>query len=125
MDKAVFGLIVIGLLSGCSSAPRQVNATVPLVPVVVQPVGQVVEQKYYALLNDSLTTKLPHSDYSIQVGPYFLSSLGKQCRSLNIHDNDGNKQQRVVCLESGVDNANSSSWYLVPNIVQSSSSMEL
>jgi|TARA_Y100000588_G_scaffold251832_1_gene266319 hypothetical protein len=125
MEKAVFGLLVVSLLSGCSSAPRQVNATVPLVPGTIKPVGQPVEQKYHEPLSDPLTTTLIHAEYSIQVGPYFLSSLGKECRSLDLRDNVGNKQLRVVCLEQVPDNASPSSWFLVPNIVQSTSSMEL
>lgn len=112
-------------LTACSSAPRQVTASVPLVLTAAKPIGQKLPAKYSAELENSENAQLNHPDYSIQLGPFYTSSLGRDCRDLTIHDQAGDKSLRVVCAEKQPSSDQSRDWYLIPNIVQHASSIKL
>lgn len=112
-------------LTACSSAPRQVQASLPLVAATIQPLGQKLPAKYRSQLEQADSTQLDNSDYSIQLGARYTSSLGQDCRDLTIYDQAGDKSQRVACAEKKQYPEQIRAWYLVPNIVQHASSIKL
>lgn len=117
-------LSILGL-TACSSAPRQVQASLPLVEASVQPLGQKLPAKYRAQLEQAASTRLDNSDYSIQLGTQYTSSLGQDCRDLTIFEASGDKTLRVACAEKKQYPEQVRAWYLIPNIVQHSSSIKL
>lgn len=124
--KRFFPILSIGLmLAGCSNAPRQVEASIPLVSSQELKVGTLIPSKYSDLLDSSNTTYLPNDDYQVVVDKPFTSSLGYECRPLQITDSAGNIQKRIACASEEQTQNLSRDWYLIPNIVHSPISIEL
>lgn len=114
------------LLGGCSNKPREVEASVELVNNAMKPVGIKLPEQYQQTLDTPSSTTLPHGDYYIELGPNYSSSLGNQCRQLFIHKKDQQTEQRVACANSEQQQEEQvNAWYLVPNIVQSATSIQL
>lgn len=126
MNKKLAVLLLgLGALSGCSSQPRQVEATIPLVDASNAAVGTKLPTQFRNQLEDSQLKALRHKEYTIHVGAFYTSSLGQDCRGLTIYTLEGEKNQRVACTEPKQYPEQVRAWYLVPNIVQSATSIQL
>lgn len=121
-------LICLGVftLTGCSSPPRQVKASVPLVQNQVSAIGDKIPTQYRSQLENSVTQAISHPKYQIEVGSFYTSSLGQECRALLIAPSESDEQvSRVACTEPKQYPDQIRVWYLIPNIVQSSSIIQL
>lgn len=125
MKLSFFVVLLVLFTSGCARNVRIVKAEVPLVEEVVAPVGEKVPAIHIDSLESDSATQLYHSDYKIKLGMAYLSALGRECRVLSISQNDETKVQRVACAYSKLYEKQTRAWYLVPNIVQSTSSIQL
>lgn len=112
-------------LVGCSSQPRQVSASLPLVQSQPSPIGDKIPTQYRKELEKVTATQIFHPKYKVVVGPFYLSSLGQDCRELSVTLPDGQQILRVACAESKQYPEQVRAWYLVPNIIQTSSSIQL
>lgn len=113
-------------LTGCSNSPRQVKASVPLVQSQVLTIGDKIPTQYRSQLENSRTEAIFHPRYQIEVGPFYTSSLGQECRTLLITPLDKGEQiSRVACTEPKQYPEQVRVWSLIPNIVQSSSIIQL
>ncbi|USD41325.1 hypothetical protein J4N42_00910 [Vibrio sp. SCSIO 43135] len=123
-NKWLLGLCAL-ILAGCSSQPRHVEASLPLVAASIESVGTKVPASYRQDLEDMYKTELIHDKYHISLGPFYISSLGNECRELTIEEPEQGKTTRVVCAEKKQYEDQIRAWYLVPDIIQSSSSIQL
>lgn len=120
-----FSMLVSGFLVGCSSQPRQVEASLPLVKQQIIPIGKKLPAKYRQQLEDHSTKWLIHKDYDIEMGAFYTSSLGNDCRKLNVRTIEKVTVQRIACAEKSQYEGQVRAWYLVPDIVQSATSIQL
>ncbi|PMH45939.1 hypothetical protein BCU68_09085 [Vibrio sp. 10N.286.49.B3] len=141
MQPRFYMTLVFAFLVGCSSQPRQVEASLPLVQPSTQPLGIQVPQQYSQDLEDGRKVDLIHPEYRIQMGPLYTSSLGHTCReltfakvnavSMTAHGSEQGPSIRVACTNQQLTTIPASdellerAWFLVPNIIQSSSSVQL
>ncbi len=119
-----FPLIILFLI-GCSSKPREVKANIDLVEKQTNVLGKKMPAKYRSELESSSETKLTHSDYDIEMGPFFISALGQDCRSLSIVDKSQQVYVRVVCAEKRQYKEQVRVWLVMPDVVQTSEGLEL
>ncbi|UUM30038.1 hypothetical protein [Vibrio japonicus] len=117
------GLVVS--LTACSSSPRHVEAQVPLVKEQFESIGSKLSAKYRAQLENAQQRVLFHQEYQVELGGFYISSLGQDCRNLIIQNIDGVKSQRVACAEPKQYPEQIRTWYLIPNIIQSASPIQL
>lgn len=117
--------ITIFLVNGCSNGPRQVKAELALVNAPTSIVGAKVPTEFRLILEDKQTKKTKHKDYEIQLGDLYTSSLGQECRGLTVFTLGGEKSSRVVCTEPRQYPNQIRAWYLMPNIVHSTTSIKL
>ncbi len=117
------------MIVGCSSQPRHVSATLPLVQHKSEPVGKSIPAMYRSGLEDSNSTRLQHTRYQILLGPLYTSALGLDCRELAITEpSSGSRSEpisRVACSEKKQYDQQVRAWYLMPNIIQTSTSVKL
>tara|TARA_Y100001956_G_scaffold5226_1_gene4697 strand:+ start:30222 stop:30599 length:378 start_codon:yes stop_codon:yes gene_type:complete len=125
MNKVILIAIILPMiLAGCTTKPREVEASLPLVNSLLLPIGEKIPEQYQSELNNPNFSDLEHNKYTIKVGPIYSSGLGNQCRQLFIEGDGQQGEQRVVCSYT-TNEDNVSAWYLVPNIVQSATSIQL
>lgn len=116
------------VLFGCSNKPREVSASVPLVTASQKkPNKKEIPNQYWELLADSQTTSLSHNKYQIQLSKLYVSALGLPCRILTIDEANKPSVKRTACEESYLDkdNKKQTAWFLEPQIIESSSYVEL
>ena len=117
--------VIILLLNGCSSSPREVKASIALVENKSVLLGKKISAKYRNDLESSMITTIHHNQYHISVGPFFTSSLGQDCRSLNIVDMQRQTSLRVVCAEKKQYIEQVRVWSLMPDVVRTEQDLEL
>ncbi len=126
MQKSLMALCFMTLaLSGCSSQPRLVKADIPLVEQGNTIVGTPVSPSYQSTLEQPNSVSLTHPKYQVQLGPIYTSSLGQDCRELTVHMPNDKRSLRVVCAQKQQDKNQARTWYLVPDIIQPSASIQL
>ncbi len=126
MRKSLMALCgIVAVLSGCSSQPRLVKADIPLVEKNNLIIGTPISDSYRHTLEQPNSVSLSHPNYQIQLGPIYTSSLGQDCRELSIRMSNDTRSQRVVCAQKQQNKNQARTWYLVPNIIQPSASIQL
>ncbi|WBA17140.1 hypothetical protein [Salinivibrio kushneri] len=126
MYKAVIvSLLSVLGLTACSSAPRQVQANVPLVEPLDKPLGEPLSAKMSAQLDQHKKNTLTSADYMIKLGPLYTSSLGKECRELTFVDERNEKTARIACTDPTSSSDQDRTWYLIPNIVDHATAIKL
>ncbi|MDR9828554.1 hypothetical protein RCJ22_23500 [Vibrio sp. FNV 38] len=131
MKKTSLVLLSTLVMLGCTSQPRLVDASLPLVNHNQAPVGKAVETQYWSQLDNDMYTMLAHESFDIQLEPTYTSALGLQCRVLNIWPADSNwtikvPVQRIACKQIQLqDGTVTSGWYLINDIVESSTVVEI
>lgn len=121
--NSIFVIITL-LLSSCSNSPRIVEASRPLVENVQLSEYQEIPQQYWEGLEDENQSQLIHDNTKIRLAERFTSALGYKCRSLYIYDDTQKEQHRIACQtimieESGAQQTDQMTWYLMPAIVDS------
>lgn len=127
MNKASLILCAL-IVSGCSSKPREVSASLPLVSISQEkPDKQQVPAQYWPSLSDANQTALEHQKYQIQLEELYTSALGNRCRELKIFDKQQTMQKRVACEISFINanNQKETAWFLEKEIIESSAYIEL
>ncbi|MEL0630284.1 hypothetical protein [Psychromonas aquatilis] len=116
------------IIAGCSSRPREVNASLPLVTPTTQTVtGKAIPEKYWSSLSSAGVTTLTHEKYQITLSPLYTSALGNLCRKLTLVDQNKTQMKRIAC-ELSLVNANNQpykAWFLEKQIIETSSYVEL
>lgn len=125
MKSLVLIIAVSSLLLGCSNQPRHVEASMPLVTKNIAPIGDRLPEKYQNILEDRFSDSLNHSVHNIHLSPMYTSSLGNDCRELHIQTPNGLTSKRIVCAEKKQHKNQVRAWYVIPDIVHSSSSSQL
>ncbi len=126
MTKYLLTITFISLfLFGCSNHPRQVEASTSLVEKQSIILGEKVPSKYRDELELTGDVHLLHEKYNIIVGPIYTSSLGLDCRKLNVSGVGFQAQVRVVCANKKQYKEQVRVWRLMPDVVHSETSLQL
>ncbi|TKF67363.1 hypothetical protein FCV55_16240 [Vibrio sp. F13] len=127
--KLPVSIVLFGCLSvaGCSSKPREVSASIPLVKPTTTPIGELIPERYWSELGDPSSTHLTHSDYFIKLSAPYTSGLGNTCRSLDIENVNKDKTNRIACSQSniGVNGEFILTWFLTPDIVEAATAVKI
>jgi len=115
-------------LAGCSSKPREVTASIPLVSSTQEkPNKKEIPSQYWTYLSDSKQTSFAHDKYQVQLAELYTSALGLTCRELTLVDKERNEERRTACEISFVDenNQQDKAWFLEKQIIESRVYVEL
>jgi len=115
-------------LAGCTSKPREVTASIPLVSFSQEkPNKKEIPSQYWAYLSDSKQTSFAHDKYKVQLAELYTSALGVSCRELTLVDKEKNEERRTACEISFVDenNQQDKAWFLEKQIIESRVYVEL
>lgn len=112
------------VLSACSSKPRLVTASTPLVLESGQSLsGTEIAKNYWPQLDQSYTSVLTHPQYKIVLKPPYVSALGNECRELLI---TGQYQSnvRIACVYTDTV-SEQREWRLMPALDSNTSNISL
>jgi len=115
-------------LAGCTSKPREVTASIPLVSISQdKPNKKEIPSQYWAFLADSQKTDFEHEKYQVQLAELYTSALGLPCRELTLTDKENNEERRTACEITFVnqDNQQEKAWFLEKQIIESRIYVEL
>lgn len=112
------------MLSACTSKPRLVTASMPLVLESAKSLpGTKIPQTYGAQLDQPYTSVVSHSQYDIMVKPTYVSALGNECRELLIREQD-QSHVRIACVY--IDTISEQrEWRLMPALDSNTSTISL
>ena len=108
--------IILGLLLltvfGCSSAPREVDASIALVPdnqsILV---GEKIPLSIEKYLHQSVSQSIIYKDYTIEISPIYISALGFNCTTLTFQNMLDDNISKTACQQQNSDN-----WVLIKPI---------
>jgi hypothetical protein len=123
----LFSLCAIAL-TGCTSKPREVTASIPLVYISQdKPNEKEIPSQYWEFLSDSKKTGFTHDKYQVQLAELYTSALGLPCRELTLTDKNSNEERRIACEISFVNqnNQQDKAWFLEKQIIESHVYVEL
>lgn len=119
-------------LSACTSKPREVTASIPLVTSSQEkPNKQEVPSKYWRFLSDPIQTNVEHDRYNIQLSELYVSALGQVCRELTLLNKNPitshAQERRTACEATYItkDNQAKKVWFLEKQIIESRVYVEL
>ena len=116
------------LISGCTSKPRKVIASVPLVYISQEkPNKKEIPSQYWGALSDTQQNQLIHKKYKITLSDVYTSALGVTCRELMITEKNKQMKRRIACEIPflNADNKQDKAWFLEKEIIESSSYVDL
>lgn len=120
--------VCLTTLAGCTSKPREVTASIPLVSSSQEkPNKKEIPSKYWSSLSNSQQTQFEHEKYQVQLAELYTSALGQVCRELTLTDKEKNEERRTACEISFVnqDNQQDKAWFLEKQIIESRVYVEL
>lgn len=130
--RNILTIIPLGIcaiaLTGCTSKPREVTASIPLVHIYKdKPNKKEIPYQYWVFLSDSKQTGFTHDKYQVQLAELYTSALGLSCRELTLIDKKNNEERRTACEISFVnqDNQQDKAWFLEKQIIESRIYVEL
>ncbi|WPC74275.1 hypothetical protein [Vibrio porteresiae] len=128
--KIVISIILPSLfLSGCSSPPRKIEASVPLVEASagMDSLGQQLPLIFWKQFATQESASISDSEYTIFASKPYISALDMLCRNLIINDvNKNTRSQRVACSQvSQYELTELSPWYLMRDIKNPMSDLKL
>lgn len=111
--------ILIGILLltgiGCSSAPREVDASIALVPENKSTlVGEEIPAAIEKHLNQAVSQIINYNDYTIEILPVYISALGFNCTTLVFESKQADKLLKTACLDKNIN-----SWVFVKSMNES------
>lgn len=115
-------------VSGCTSKPREVSASIALVTYSTEkPDEKVVPEQYWSKLAEPSLRTFAHPEYQIQMSALYISALGERCRELEIVDKRNRMQKRIACELHFIDQnkKQDKAWFLEKEIIESASYVEL
>lgn len=125
---SVSAVLCTVFISGCSSPPRQVTASVPLVSFSQAKPNKVeIPTMYWSVLSDSKQTSLQHDKYSVKMSDIYMSALGFSCRELVLVDKANKAEKRTACKIPFINENNNAdeAWFMEKQIIESSGYVEL
>ena len=130
--RNILTIISVGVclitLAGCTSKPREVTASIPLVSSYHYKLNKKeIPSQYWEFLSDSKKTGFIHDKYQVQLAELYTSALGLSCRELTLIDKNSNEERRTACEISFVnqDNQQDKAWFLEKQIIESRIYVEL
>ncbi|MEJ6123833.1 hypothetical protein MT390_18515 [Vibrio sp. 2-Bac 85] len=121
-------LPMVLVLSACTSKPREVYASIPLVTNnEAKPSTKEIPEAFSTKLSNPSIEQLTHGKYAVKLSPLYISALGYPCRKLIFSEQTGEPKRRVACEISYKDSANKlvKSWFLENAIIESSNNIDL
>lgn len=119
--KTLSLVTLVTTLSACSSAPRHVQASTPLVTHQASVTsGDAIPAQYWPVLNDTNQSSFTVSSYQIHLSPIYTSALTQRCREFLITSTDSVQQTKRIACQAQEDAA----WYLTPSIQPSNTSSD-
>ena len=121
-------LLLAFAITGCTSKPREVSASLPLVTFSQEkPNKKEIPTQYWSTLSDSQQTTLQHEKYKVEMSELYTSALGETCRELKITDNQNKQASRIACEIPfmNADNQPDKAWFIEKEIIESSAYIEL
>jgi hypothetical protein len=117
--RLIITLVLVSFfLQACSSPPREVKASIPLVTSEnhLSTYQQGIPDAYWRQFDTPSITQVSINNYQLTLGKPYISALGNRCRPLDIIDVTTQiRDKRVACKASTQDN-----WFLTPDVTQSS-----
>ncbi|MGF1721665.1 hypothetical protein L4D20_16655 [Vibrio kyushuensis] len=105
---------------GCSSAPREITAKIPLLENQdVMMNFSLVDEQYWSIFENDVITQIQYQTKMAQLDTSYTSALGLHCRTLTYQSplKDSSVINRVVCRE-GTQTENASPWYMTNALVE-------
>ncbi|MBF9001197.1 hypothetical protein [Vibrio nitrifigilis] len=130
-NKLVLSIFLSCLfLSGCSSPPRHIEATVPLVESSysdVDSLGQELPLIFWKHFSVAGTARISEVNYNVFATKSYISALGLLCRNLTIKNiNSSTHTQRIACTHASQDELTAlTPWYLTRDIKKPTSDLKL
>ena len=115
-------------LAGCTSKPREVTASIPLVSYSQEkPNKKEIPAQYWSFLSDPQQASFEHEKYHVQLTELYTSALGLTCRELILVDKSKNEEKRTACEISFVNknDQQDKAWFLEKQIIESRNYVEL
>ncbi len=110
------------LLSACSSKPRLVIASTPLVLESSQfSYGTKIPPIYWPQLDQTYNSVLNHPQYKIVLKPPYVSALGNDCRELLIAGQE-QSHVRIACVYTNT-TSEQREWRLMPALDSNTSNI--
>lgn len=127
--RSIFIIILcLNVIAGCTSKPREVSASIPLVTMSQEkPNKKEIPSKYWAVLSDAKKSSFEHDNYQVKLAALYTSALGMLCRQLTLIDKK-NKEERLVACEATYltpEKQQKKAWFLEKKIIESSIYVEL
>ena len=131
MKKKVTKAIALSFIfsvAACTSPPREVTASLPLVShSKIKPNKKIIPQKYWSALENAAQHLAEHPKYNIVLNELYISALGQQCREVSFIDKNKLSINRIACEIHFLDDNNelAQAWFLEKKIIESNPSIEL
>jgi hypothetical protein len=109
-------------LQACSSPPREVKASVPLVTASASSptVKKGIPDAYWGQFSDPSVSILSINQYQVTLSQPYTSALGHTCRALDIIDvTTQMSAKRIACQQPTQSQSALQSWYLTPDVTKS------
>ncbi|MDN2664404.1 hypothetical protein [Psychromonas sp. 14N.309.X.WAT.B.A12] len=114
-------------LAACTSKPREVYATIPLVTASdVKPNKQALPPTFVSALNNPASTALTYKQYSITIAPTYVSALSYSCRQMIFNESNQASKTRIACEIPYKENDKlMKSWFLEHAITEADNNIDL
>ena len=118
---------VVLALTACTSRPREVYASIPLVSTnEAKPEQTVLPANFSTTLSNPSSTQLTHGKYNVAVMPTYVSALGYPCRKLIFSASGVQPKNRIACeITYKEDDKLVKSWFLENAIIESDDNLDL
>ena len=118
---------VVLALTACTSKPREVYASIPLVSSNdAKPDQKVLPANFSATLSNPSSTQLTHGQYDVALMPTYVSALGYPCRKLIFSESGAQPKKRIACEITYKENDKLvKSWFLENAIIESDDNITL
>ncbi|MEL0660273.1 hypothetical protein V6255_14135 [Psychromonas arctica] len=118
---------VVLALTACTSKPREVHASIPLVSSnEAKPDQTILPANFSSILSNPSSTQLTHGQYDVTVMPTYVSALGYPCRKLIFSASNVQPKKRIACEITYKENDKlAKSWFLENAIIESDDNIAL
>lgn len=111
LKNILMGLLLL-TLAGCNSAPREVDASIALVPENKSTlVGEKIPASIEKHLNQTVSQTINYNDYTIEISPVYISALGFNCTTLIFDNKQAEKILKTACRDKNIN-----SWVFIKSM---------
>jgi len=114
-------------LAACTSKPREVYATIPLVTANdVKPNKKQLPPTFVSALSNPAARALTYKQYKITIAPTYVSALGHSCRQIVFNESNQASKTRIACEIPYKENDTlTKSWFLEHAITEADNNIDL